>query len=52
MREANISDYGVLARGKRISNLRIADDTILVDERKEGIKELMKTVNTAGKEKC
>lgn len=48
MREAEISELGVLTRGKRISNLRFADDTVLIDESEEGINELVNRVNTAG----
>ena len=47
MREADISEYGVVARGKRVSNLRFADDAVLMDEKKDSINELVRRVNTA-----
>ena len=48
MREADISEYGIVAKVKRVSNLRFADDAVLMDEKKDSITELVRRVNTVG----
>ena len=48
MREANIENLGVQIRGKRIANLRFADDTVLLENNEQRISELVEKVNTAG----
>ena len=47
---ADVSGIGVTVSGRRISNLRYADDIVLMAESQEELQELVDSVNNKGKE--
>ena len=49
MRNAECDRFGVKVGGIKISNLRYADDTALIESTEEGITEFTNSVNEAGK---
>ena len=51
MREANIEHFGIKFGGRKISNLRYADDTALFAEHHQEATELINDLNLAGKSK-
>ena len=50
MRDAEASSFGITIDGKAISNLRYADDTVLIETSKEALEHLSKNVNEVGKQ--
>ena len=48
MREADVSEEGIPISGRRISNLRYADDTALLTGKEEHPEHILNRVNEAG----
>ena len=51
MRDANTQDYGISIGGRKVSNLRYADDTALCADNHEDICTLLNNINEEGKKK-
>ena len=51
MREANVNEYGIKVGGRKISNLRYADDTALCTNNHEEATRFINELNKAGEEK-
>ena len=51
MRESNVYDYGIKVGGRKISNLRYADDTALCTNNHEEATRFINELNKAGEEK-
>ena len=50
MRESNVNEYGIKVGGRKISNLRYADDTALCTNNHEEITRFINELNKAGEE--
>ena len=50
MRESNVNEYGIKAGGRKISNLRHADDTALCTNNHEEATRFINELNKAGEE--
>ena len=51
MRDSNTENFGISIGGRKVSNLRYADDTALCAENHEEICTLLNNINDKGKEK-
>ena len=51
MRESNVNEFGIKVGGRKISNLRYADDTALCTNNHEEATRFINELNKAGEEK-
>ena len=51
MRESNTEDYGISIGGRKVSNLRYADDTALCANNHQDICTLLNNINEKGERK-
>ena len=49
MRDAEVDNYGIKIGGQIISNLRYADDTVILADNHEDICQLLNNINERGK---